>query len=201
MKHPAYSKNTDEIHLFNELRKRVNQRIQEIPENRDRYIQIKAIILPIVYFGSYFLAIFNGDKPWLYITCYIAMGLILVLIYLNLIHEAAHNNIYKTKKFNKWILNLFDFIGANSYIWQKRHIVSHHAFPNVDGWDTDVEQSGPIKIFPHVEAKGIQKYQDKYFILHIRSICSTGCWFGISETFRQKELFIKHMVKLLKEKK
>lgn len=59
MKHPAYSKNTDEIHLFNELRKRVNQRIQEIPENRDRYIQIKAIILPIVYFGSYFLAIFN----------------------------------------------------------------------------------------------------------------------------------------------
>ena len=65
MKHPAYSKNTDEIHLFNELRKRVNQRIQEIPENRDRYIQIKAIILPIVYFGSYFLAIFNGDKPWL----------------------------------------------------------------------------------------------------------------------------------------
>ena len=60
MKHPTYSKNTDEIHLFNELRKRVNQRIEEIPENRDRYIQIKAILLPIVYFGSYFLAILMG---------------------------------------------------------------------------------------------------------------------------------------------
>ncbi len=97
MKHPVYPKNTDETHLFNELRKRVNQRVQEIPENRDRYIRIKAVILPIVYFGSYFLAVFNGDKPWLYIACYIMMGLTLVLIYLNLIHEAAHNNIYKTK--------------------------------------------------------------------------------------------------------
>ncbi|AQX04732.1 fatty acid desaturase [Elizabethkingia meningoseptica] len=164
MKHPVYPKNTDETHLFNELRKRVNQRVQEIPENRDRYIRIKAVILPIVYFGSYFLAVFNGDKPWLYIACYIMMGLTLVLIYLNLIHEAAHNNIYKTKKYNKWLLRLFDLIGANSYIWQKRHIVSHHAYPNVDGWDTDMEQSGPIKIFPHVEAKGVQKYQDKYFI-------------------------------------
>jgi len=158
----SYNKNKEEIQLFNDLRKRVKIRVDEIPENRDNYLKIKAILLPAVYFGSYIVALFNGQNPWIYTGMFFLMGLTLVLIYLNIIHEAAHNNVYKTKKYNRWLLWIFDLIGANSYIWQKRHIVSHHHYPNVDGWDTDVEQSGPIKIFPHVEAKGIQKYQDKY---------------------------------------
>src|SRR5699024_6317819 len=110
---PAYSKNKEEIRLFNQLRKRVKERIASIPEDRDRYIRIKAIILPLVYFGSYFIALFNTNHTWLYIGLFVLMGFTLVLIYLNLIHEAAHNNIYKNKKYNRWILGLFDLIGAN----------------------------------------------------------------------------------------
>ncbi|WP_292008988.1 fatty acid desaturase [Chryseobacterium sp.] len=163
MEKPSYLKNPEEIKLFNELRKRVNERIEAIPENRDIYIRIKAILLPVVYFGLYFIAVFNGDQSWVYITSFVLMGVTLVLIYLNLIHEAAHNNIYKSKKMNWLILHIFDFIGANSYIWKKRHISSHHAYPNVDGWDTDIEQSGLILIVPGEEAKGIQKYQHKFF--------------------------------------
>lgn len=158
----SYYKNKDDARLFSELRKRVKQRVDSIPEDRSKYLMIKTFILPLVYFGSYFIAIFNGDKPGLYVGLFVLMGLTLVLIYLNIIHEAAHHNVFKNKKLNRWVLYIFDLIGANSYIWEKRHIVSHHHYPNVDGWDTDVEQSGPIKIFPHVEAKGIQKYQDKY---------------------------------------
>ncbi|WP_419868915.1 fatty acid desaturase family protein [Chryseobacterium sp. CT-SW4] len=163
MEKPSYLKNPEEIKLFNELRKKVNMRVEAIPENRDIYIQIKAILLPVIYFGLYFLAVFNGNVPWIYISGFVLMGITLVLIYLNLIHEAAHNNIYKSKRMNWLILHIFDFIGANSYIWKKRHISSHHAYPNVDGWDTDIEQSGPILIVPGEQAKGIQKYQHKFF--------------------------------------
>jgi linoleoyl-CoA desaturase len=35
----------------------VNQRVEAIPENRDIYIQIKAIILPLIYFGLYVFAL------------------------------------------------------------------------------------------------------------------------------------------------
>lgn len=106
---------------------------------------------------------FNGDSPGLYISLFILMGLVTVLIYLNLLHEAAHNNIFKVaRKFNKWILLLFDLIGANSFMWKKRHIQSHHTYPNIDGWDTDIAQSGPILIVPNREPKGMQKYQDKF---------------------------------------
>ncbi|MDW9380711.1 fatty acid desaturase family protein [Chryseobacterium sp. JV558] len=165
MEKPIYLKDSEDIRLFNELRKKVNQRVEAIPENRDIYIQIKAVILPLVYVGLYFGALFNAEKQWVYILSYVLMGISLVLIYLNLIHEAAHNNIYKSKRLNSLVLHIFDFIGANSYIWKKRHIASHHAYPNVDGWDTDIEQSGLLLIVPWVKARGVQKYQDKFFFL------------------------------------
>ncbi|MEY8758739.1 fatty acid desaturase family protein [Chryseobacterium tongliaoense] len=165
MEKPSYSKNADKTKLFNELRKKVNARVEAIPENRDIYIKIKAVILPLIYFVLYFLAVYNAEISWVYISCFILMGISLVLIYLNLIHEAAHNNIYKSKKLNGLILHIFDFIGANSYIWKKRHIASHHAYPNVDGWDTDIEQSGLLLIVPWIKAKGVQKYQHLFFFL------------------------------------
>lgn len=165
MEKPSYLKNSDDIKLFNELRHKVNQRIDKIPENRDIYIQIKAVILPLVYFALYFFALFNADKSWMYIGSFILMGISLVLIYLNLIHEAAHNNIYKSKKLNSLVLHMFDLVGANSYIWKKRHIASHHAYPNVEGWDTDIEQSGLLLIIPWIKAKGVQKFQHRFFFL------------------------------------
>ena len=165
MEKPSYLKNSEDIRLFNELRKKVNQRLEQIPENRDIYIQIKAVILPLVYFALYFFALFNADKSWMYIGSFVLMGICLVLIYLNLIHEAAHNNIYKSKRLNSLVLRIFDLVGANSYIWKKRHIASHHAYPNVDGWDTDIEQSGLLLIVPWVKAKGIQKYQHRFFFM------------------------------------
>ncbi len=152
----------DQNRLLRELKRRVRKRVREIPENRTNYLKIKVILLNLLYFGAFFIAIFNGDHPWLYVGMFALMGIGLVLLYLNVFHEAAHDNIYKKKIFNRLALAGFDLVGANSYIWQKRHIESHHNYPNVDGWDTDVEQSGPIKIFPHIEAKGMQKYQHKY---------------------------------------
>lgn len=165
MQKPVYNKNTDETKLFTELRKRVNDRVRDLPESRDNSIRIKALLLPLLYLGLYFLAVFNAENPWLYYFSFASMGITLVLIYLNLIHEAAHNNIFKNKKLNDYVLKIFDFVGANSYIWKKRHIVSHHAYPNVDGWDTDIEQSGVLKIYPHIEPKGIQKIQHRIFFL------------------------------------
>ncbi len=164
MKRPNYDKNTQDKELFAELRRRVNNIVNNLPKSRDNYIKLKAIILPFLYFGLYIFALYNSTNAFIYILSFVLMGITLVLIYLNLIHEAAHNNIYKTKIFNKIILSIFDLVGANSYIWQKRHVYSHHSFPNVDGWDTDIEQSGLIKIYPHGQAQGIQKSQHKFFL-------------------------------------
>lgn len=165
MDKPIYQKITEETSLFNDLRNRVKNRVASISEDRDVYIRWKAVIMPLFYIGLYFGALLSVQNPLWYIMLFALMGILLVLIYLNLIHEAAHNNIFKHKRLNAVVLRFFDFVGANSYIWKKRHVVSHHAYPNVDGWDTDIEQSGILKIYPHIEPKGIQKIQHRIFFL------------------------------------
>jgi linoleoyl-CoA desaturase len=99
---------------------------------------------------------------WAFYLCYAAMGLMTVVIFINLIHEACHGNIFRNKKYNDWVFYLFELIGANSYIWKKRHLLLHHRFPNTIGWDCDIEQSGPITIFPAQKIKSYQKYQHRY---------------------------------------
>ncbi|HRQ86445.1 MAG TPA: fatty acid desaturase [Flavobacteriales bacterium] len=162
MSQAEFPKYRQEAALFREINARVSHRVKAIKEDRSRYMKAKAIILPVLYFGCYFTALFSGDRPGLYTALFVIMGLTVVLIYLNLVHEAAHNSIYQTKKYNRWVMRLFDLVGANSYIWEKRHMESHHHYPNVEGWDTDMAKNGPIKVYPHGEAKGMQKYQDKY---------------------------------------
>ena len=165
MNKPLYQKSSEDTRLFNDLRKRVNRRVEAIPEDRDQSVRVKAIMLPLTYLVLYMAALYNSENSSLYLLFFSLMGITLVLIYLNLIHEAAHNNIFRNKKLNEAVLRIFDFIGANSYIWKKRHIVSHHGYPNVDGWDTDIEQSGVLKIYPHIEPRGIQRIQHRIFFL------------------------------------
>ncbi|RNL77915.1 fatty acid desaturase [Sinomicrobium pectinilyticum] len=76
------------------------------------------------------------------------MGLFLVIIFLTVIHEVAHDNVFRKKNWNRLFLYFFDILGANSYIWKKRHQIMHHNYPNLKGWDTDIEQSDLFKIYP-----------------------------------------------------
>lgn len=62
MEKPSYLKDSEDARLFNELRKKVNQRVEAISENRDIYIQMKAILLPLIYVGLYFFALFNAEN-------------------------------------------------------------------------------------------------------------------------------------------
>lgn len=165
MDKPMYFKDPQDATLFNELRKRVKDRVSTVKTDKELPIKIKAVVLPLLYFSLYGLALTQASHSGLYLGLFALMGITLVLIYLNLIHEAAHNNIFRSKALNRAVLYLFDAVGANSYIWKKRHLVSHHAYPNVQGWDTDVEQSGVIKIFPHGKARGLERYQHRIFFL------------------------------------
>jgi linoleoyl-CoA desaturase len=46
-----------------------------------------------------------------------------------------------------------------------RHIKFHHNYPNVDGWDTDIDQSALVRIAPHAPVSKFHKYQYLYLPL------------------------------------
>ena len=160
-KKPIYPRNGDEI-IFKELRTEVHATVAALEPRRRTTIVFKAIILPILYFGIYSIALLSGQNSILLFTCYFLMGLLLVSIFLNVIHDAVHGTIFKSEAANQFYVYLFDLMGANSFIWKQRHIRFHHNYPNVNGWDTDIEQSELARIFPSGPFSRFHKYQHIY---------------------------------------
>ena len=73
MKRPNYDKNTQDKELFAELRRRVNNIVNNLPKSRDNYIKLKAIILPFLYFGLYIFALYNSTNTFIYILSFVVI--------------------------------------------------------------------------------------------------------------------------------
>lgn len=121
----------------------------------------KAFLLISIYVGLY-LGIFLLSNENIQVLCMILMGPFAILIGINVAHDAAHGNISPKKWVNQTFLFCFDLLGANSYMWKKRHVFSHHAFPNILNKDADLKQNPMVRIFPNDEVKKIHRYQFIY---------------------------------------
>jgi linoleoyl-CoA desaturase len=148
--------------MFLQLRHEVNETVKELEPERKFFITLKAVLFPGLYLISYFAVLLWGGNPYILYICYFLMGVLLVLNFLNLIHEAVHNTLFKNKTLNNWYVKFFDLMGANSYIWKIRHTRLHHNYPNVMGWDSDIEQSEMARVFPHGDYSRMHKYQHIY---------------------------------------
>jgi len=162
---PRFSKKPEDRQHYNELRRLVNSRLEELPRGRLVIARFRAVVLPMVYFLLYFLALNQKESIGLFYLLYFLMGITAVLIFLNVIHESCHGNLFRAAFWNRAFYSFFDIMGMNSYIWEKRHNHLHHHFPNMAGWDSDIEQSSIIKIYPHENPKPIQRYQQFFFFL------------------------------------
>jgi linoleoyl-CoA desaturase len=159
---PRYLNIKNDKKLLKELHKLVKEKIHHLPKSRLIIYKLQLITLPLLYFGLYVFALTQNDSLWLFYISYSFMGLMVVVIFCSLIHELSHNNIFTKSSHNLLALKLFDLFGANSFIWQQRHLKLHHHFPNVKGWDADIEQKGPVAIFPKDRHK---KFQHLYVFL------------------------------------
>lgn len=136
--------------------------VATLPKSRMVVLKLKLFLYPLLFILIYILALKNADHTFIFLIGYILLGLLTVIMFIALIHELAHNSIFKTSKHNRMALYLFDLLGANSYIWRQRHIKLHHLYPNVNGWDADIEQKGPLTIFPNEQQHRNTRYQHKY---------------------------------------
>lgn len=151
--------------FFQQLRNEVNSTVKELEPVRKSQIQLKAILFPVLYLAAYITALARGQNITVFFACYFLLGVLLVLNFLNLIHEAVHNTLFNNKALNRLYVGFFDLIGANSFIWKVRHIRLHHNYPNVMGWDSDFEQSPLARIFPHSAFSKLHRYQHIYMPL------------------------------------
>ena len=150
---------------FQQLRKDVNLLITQLEPFRRKNIVFKALLFPLLYIATYTSLLEWGRNDWVFYSSYFMLGVTLVMIFLNTIHDAVHGTIFKQKWANEIYVYFFDLMGANSYVWRLRHVRFHHNYPNVEGWDTDIEQSSLARIFPTGKVSPFHKYQHIYLPL------------------------------------
>src|ERR1044071_5853252 len=103
--------------VFLRIKKMVNETVRELKPARQLEITMKAILFPLLYMVAYVMALLFGRQLWILNICYCLMGIMLVIVFLNLVHEAVHNTLFQRKWLNEAYIYFFDVMGANSYIW------------------------------------------------------------------------------------
>src|SRR5438046_4583543 len=92
---PHYSKAGSEK-IFTQLRRDVNKLANEAVTNYRPAIVFKAILFPLLYILVYSSALHWGSYKPILFGCYFLLGLLLVIIFLNIIHDAVHESVFKT---------------------------------------------------------------------------------------------------------
>lgn len=163
---PTFKKTSTERDHLQRLSRLVRTKVKSLPKGRRYFAQIRAVFLFLLYWCFYACAITQGEKSVAtFYVLYALMGIVGFLLFVNVIHEACHGNIFSSARWNNLAYQIFDLLGMNSFIWKKRHNILHHNYTNIAGWDSDIEQSGLIKVYPHEETTRLQRYQHLFIFL------------------------------------
>ena len=161
LKKPVFTKDP-ENDFFLRLRQIVHQQIEKNTDRIYLLTGIKVIGLFLAFFGFYALIFAKGSSiGWLF-TAYIGVGITSIMLFLNVVHDAAHNALFRNRTLNKICVHFLEMMGTNSFIWKMRHVRLHHSYPNIPTWDCDVEQSNIAKIFPNANSFWYNRYQHLY---------------------------------------
>lgn len=150
--------------FYAEMKERIDQYFKEngLTHFGTNALKMKLLTMLLVYIGAYISMLTFGENKGLLFAHYAFLGAWSVLLGLNIGHDAAHSAIFKKRSLNRKLLIVFDVLGTNSYNWVNRHLGAHHLFPNVMDYDSDIQQTEIVKIFPNDEHRGYHGYQYLY---------------------------------------
>ncbi|GAB3388469.1 acyl-CoA desaturase [Humibacter soli] len=102
------------------------------------YYWTKLIAVPIAYAGCFTLFVMIGDTWWQLMMAVLMAVLFTQTAFLG--HDAAHRQIFRSGRWNDWMsLIIGDFFVGMSYGWWQHKHTKHHANPNREGHDPDID--------------------------------------------------------------
>jgi linoleoyl-CoA desaturase len=123
---------------------------------------LKTAIIFASFASFYVLLVFVATTWWQVVPLAVALGLTVVAIGFNVMHDASHEAYSDHAWLNRAMAMSLDLVGGSSYFWRWKHNVFHHTFVNVIGYDTDINLAGLGRLTPHHRRAWIHRWQHFY---------------------------------------
>ena len=133
---------------------------------RTRYggwrIYLKSAFWLGTYFGLYSLLLF-GLVPFPYsLLVWAGFGFAMLLISLNIGHDASHGSFSSNSKVNAVFSYVFELIGTSSYLWGIMHNKAHHGFVNLHVNDVAIQTEPMLRLSPDAPLYSWHRWQHLY---------------------------------------
>ena len=149
-------------HSFHtELKTRISNYFEEVGKSTtgNYNLFIKAVILMVSFVLVYIhLVFFTPGALWAILEC-VLLGCVVAAIGFNVMHDGAHGSFSKYKWVNHFAAFSLNILGGNSFMWNMKHNVIHHAFTNVDGIDDDIDIQPWMRMSETQKKYRLHKYQ------------------------------------------
>ena len=122
----------------------------------------KTAIIFATFAASYLALVFLADVWWQAVPLAVALALSVVAIGFNVMHDGSHEAYSERRWLNRLMAISLDLVGGSSHFWRWKHVVFHHTFVNVIGYDTDISLAGLGRLTPHHPRAWIHRWQHLY---------------------------------------
>ncbi len=134
-----------------------------LSKNWNWEMALKSILFLGLLVGLYALIISNVFGIYTMLGMAIILGMVQAFIGFNVCHDAIHGSYSSNRRTNKFFSIIFNFVGANPYMWDISHNKVHHTYTNIPGHDEDIEVApGLVRLSPLDKRTAIMKFQHIY---------------------------------------
>jgi linoleoyl-CoA desaturase len=147
-----------------EVRRRVGDHLRATgrAERGGLRMYAKSAVILASFASIYVLLVFVATTWWQAVPLAIALGLTIVAIGFNIMHDANHDAYSERRWLNRVMAMTLDLVGGSSHFWRWKHNVFHHTFVNVAGYDTDINLVGLGRLTPHHRHAWFHRWQHLY---------------------------------------
>lgn len=151
--------------FYRELRRRADAWFAGRSRKGGAPALLKALGLAAVAIGCYFAILAEVAGPMGLWALAIVQGACMFVFVLNSAHDATHDALFESRRWNRVFWHCWDLVGVSSWVTTLNHLRSHHVAPNVQELDIAVgnEVLPLLRLHPGVPHRFWHRAQHLYF--------------------------------------
>ena len=137
---PASLKFNGSDRFIRELRRRVDAYFEKTgrPRRDCPQMYFKTVTILAWFVAAYVLLMCVAASWWTIVPLAIVLGLSMAAIGFNIQHDGGHKAYSEHRWVNRLMSLTLDLMGGSSYLWDWKHNTIHHTYPNITGYDDDI---------------------------------------------------------------